>query len=139
MVCQTDKYIALCVSLELIFTIQTLYILNSIKRVKLCAYTDPFLLLSCRAINCSTPLVNPWNTTWGEMVSVFSGSTLALGKLVCKQRHASKISSYSKSEEWLFFFLSYPLCMETLPTTIKGNTIQKQNKIKSLCNHVYNA
>lgn len=49
-----------------------------------------FSFCQCRAINCSAPLVNPRNTTWREMVSVFSSSTLALGKLVCKQRHASK-------------------------------------------------
>lgn len=91
--CSTDdktRELIWCVSQEWIFTIQTLYILNSIKHVKMCAYTDPFLLLSCRAINCSVPFVNPWNTTWWEMVSVFSGTLWLWGKLVCKQRCASK-------------------------------------------------
>lgn len=99
-VCQTDTYITFCVSLELIFTIQTLYILSSIKSVNLHAN---FSVCQCSAINCFMPFIRPWNKTWRKMVSVLSSNTLALRKLVCKQRHASKISNHSKCEEWLLF------------------------------------
>lgn len=68
---QKNTLLCVCVCPLNEYAQSKLFTFTSIKQVKLCGYIYTFLLLSCGAVNCSVPLINPCKTTWRGNVFCF--------------------------------------------------------------------